>query len=372
LQTVFNAFLPNPMYENTMTHSGSSFSPDRLADATLRLLAALGWLLLASFLLVAFTATHARAEDASCGGKDLIAEMAKSDPDKLAALRNEADATENSKSILWKVEKPGTKPSWLYGTMHLTDPRVLKLSDTADAAYKGAGTIVIETDEVLDPQASLKVMANNPELMMFTDDTTLEKLIPQDKLETVKAGLATRGLSLAALNKMQPWIVSSMLAMSTCEMARTKEGAAFLDIKLAKDAKEQGKDVAGLETIKDQLTAMASLPVKIHVQGLIESLDVAEKLPDLSETMTILYTQGDIGMIFPLMRSMSPNSATTDENYALFEEKLINGRNRVMVDHAIPLIDKGNAFIAVGALHLPGDKGLVTLLRGKGYTVTAQ
>ncbi|QND51135.1 polysaccharide biosynthesis protein GumN [Phyllobacterium sp. 628] len=355
-----------------MTHPGPSFSIDRLADAALRLLALFSWLLLAAFLVVVLTATHARAEDASCGGKDLLAEMAKTDPEKLADMRKEADAIENGKSILWKIEKPGVKPSWLYGTMHLTDPRVLKLSDTADTAYKSAGTVVIETDEVLDPQAPLKVMANDPQLMMFTDDTTLEKLIPQDKLEGVKAGLTAHGLSLAALNKMQPWIVSSMLAMSACEMERTKSGAAFLDIKLARDAKAEGKEVTGLETIKDQLGAMASLPLKFHVEGLIEALNLGPKLPDLFETMTILYMRGDIGMIVPLMRSVSPDGSMKGETYGDFEEKMINARNRVMTDHAAPIIDKGNVFIAVGALHLPGDKGLVTLLRGKGYTVTAQ
>ncbi|MBA8899881.1 TraB/GumN family protein [Phyllobacterium sp. P30BS-XVII] len=355
-----------------MTHTGPTISLDRIADGALRFLAFLSWLLLASFLIVAFTATHARAEDISCGGHDLIAEMAKSDPEKLAALRKEAEATENGKSILWKIEKPGTKPSWLFGTMHLTDPRVLKLSDTAQRAYQDAGTVVIETDEVLDPKAPLKVMAQDPGLMMFTDDNTLEKLIPADKLEDVKTGLAARGLSLAALNKMQPWIITSMLAMSPCELERGKSGQAFLDIKLARDAKTQGKEIAGLETIKDQLSAMASLPLKFHVDGLVETLNLASKVPDMFETMVVLYTHGDTAMIFPFMRSLSPDGTATGENYAAFEEKMVDARNRVMVERAIPIIDKGNVFIAVGALHLPGKNGLVTLFRAKGYTVTAQ
>ncbi|MBA8877949.1 TraB/GumN family protein [Phyllobacterium myrsinacearum] len=355
-----------------MTQTGPTIFLDRMTENALRLLAFLSWLLLASFLIVAFTATRARAEDVSCGGHDLVAAMAKTEPEKLAALRKEAASTQNGKGILWKIEKPGTKPSWLFGTMHLTDPRVLKLSDTAETAYQGAGTIVIETDEVLDPKAPMKVMAQDPGLMMFTDDNTLEKLIPADKLEGVKAGLAARGLSLAALNKMQPWIVTSMLAMSPCELERGKSGVAFLDIKLAQDAKAQGKEVTGLETIKDQLSAMASLPLKFHVEGLVETLNLAAKLPDMFETMVVLYTHGDTAMIFPFMRSLSPDGTATGENYAAFEEKMVDARNRVMVERAAPIIDKGNAFIAVGALHLPGEKGLVTLLRSKGYTVTAQ
>ena len=343
---------------------------DRIADSLLRLCLALSWLLLASFFAVAFSATRAKAEEINCGGHDLITEMAKTDPAKLDVLRKEAADTVNGKGLLWKIEKPGIKPSFLYGTMHLTDPRVLKLSDAAETAYQGADTVVIETDEVLDPKAPIKVMAETPELMMFMDGRTLDKIIPRDKLETVKTALSERGISLAAVNRMQPWMLTSMLAMPACEFARKKEGAAFLDIKLAEDAKARGKQIAGLETIKDQLGAMASLPAQFHIDGLIETLTLGPKLPDVFETMTVLYTHGDIGMIFPLMRSVSPDGSS-GANYAEFEEKMVNARNRTMAERAVPIIDKGNAFIAVGALHLPGEQGLVSLLKNRGYTISA-
>jgi uncharacterized protein YbaP (TraB family) len=347
-------------------------SLDRLADGLLKLCLALSWLLLASFLVVAISATHVRAEEISCGGHNLIAEMAKTDPAKLDALREAAAETENGKGLLWKIEKPGVKPSFLFGTMHLTDPRVLKLSDAAEAAYAGADTLVIETDEVLDPKAPMKVMAETPDLMMFTNGQTLDKLIPKDKLETVKTALSERGIALAAVNRMQPWMLTSMLAMPACEFARKKEGINFLDIKLAEEAKSHGKQIAGLETIKDQLGAMASLPTQFHIDGLIETLTLGPELPDVFETMTFLYTQGDIGMIFPLMRSVSPDGTASGKNYAEFEEKMVNARNRTMAERAAPIVDKGNAFIAVGALHLPGEQGLVSLLKNKGYTITAQ
>jgi len=354
-----------------MNDTDNPTSLDHTADSLLRLCLALSWLLLASLFVVAFSVTRAKAEEVSCGGHDLIAEMARTDPAKLDALRKEAADTVNGKGLLWKIEKPGTRPSYLYGTMHLTDPRVLKLSDAAETAYRGADTVVIETDEVLDPKAPMKVMAETPELMMFMDGNTLDKIIPQDELETVKTALSERGISLAAVNRMQPWMLTSMLAMPACEFARKKEGAAFLDIKLAEDAKAQGKQIAGLETIKDQLGAMASLPTQFHIDGLIETLTLGSKLPDVFETMTVLYTQGDIGMIFPLMRSVSPDTAS-GANYAEFEEKMVNARNRTMAERAVPIIDKGNAFIAVGALHLPGEQGLVSLLRSRGYTITAE
>jgi uncharacterized protein len=104
---------------------------------------------------------------------------------------------------------------------------------------------------------------------------------------------------------------------------------------------------------------------------MIEMLALGPRMTDLFETMTILYTRGDIGMIFPLMRSISPDGSATGD-YAEFEEKMVNARNRTMAERAEPIIAKGNVFIAVGALHLPGEKGLVSLFQAQNYTMTAQ
>ncbi len=351
----------------------NTLSPlDRYADTLLRFCAGLSWLLLASLFAVILTTAYARAQETTCSGRNLIEEMAKSDPAKLETLRKEAAATPNSHGLLWKIEKPGVEASWLYGTMHLTDPRVLKLSNAAQKAYQAANMVVIETDEVMDPKGIMKVMAESPELMMFTDGTTLEKIIPADKLSAVKTALSERGISLGSVNRMQPWMLTSMLALPVCEMARKKQGIAFLDIKLAQEAKDKGKQIAGLETIRDQLGAMASLPAKFHIDGVVEMLALGPKMKDIFETMTVLYVQGDIGMIFPLMRSVSPDGTASGQNYAEFEEKMVNARNRTMAEHAEPILARGNAFIAVGALHLPGEQGLVSLLQKQNYKMTAQ
>ncbi len=60
----------------------------------------------------------------------------------------------------------------------------------------------------------------------------------------------------------------------------------------------------------------------------------------------------------------------SEADYELFLKYLISDRNHIMAERAVPIIDKGNAFIAVGALHLPGKDGIIELLRTKGYRVT--
>jgi uncharacterized protein YbaP (TraB family) len=129
--------------------------------------------------------------------------------------------------------------------------------------------------------------------------------------------------------------------------------------------------VEGLETAADQLRAMASLPLAFHMQGLVDTLKLGDKMNDINETMISLYLRGEIGMIWPLFRAVLPDEADDPAGYAAFEEAMVTSRNKVMATNAAPILAGGNVFIAVGALHLPGPEGLVELLRKAGYTVTA-
>jgi uncharacterized protein YbaP (TraB family) len=116
---------------------------------------------------------------------------------------------------------------------------------------------------------------------------------------------------------------------------------------------------------------MASLPMDFHMKGLVDTLKLGERMNDVIETMIVLYTQGETGMFWPLFRAVLPSEAGDDSGYAAFEEAMVTARNKAMATNAEPILAAGNAFVAVGALHLPGDKGLITLLRNAGYTVTA-
>jgi uncharacterized protein YbaP (TraB family) len=206
--------------------------------------------------------------------------------------------------------------------------------------------------------------------MMFTDATTITSLVDPKDLPALEKGLAERGMPLAAMNKMKPWMISGVLAVPACETKRIQGGALLLDIKLGTEAQAAGKTIGGLETIIEQFDAMASLPMKSHIDGLVEAASLGDLSNDVLETMIDLYTKGEIGKIMPLIRDVSPKSAGSKNGSADFEEVMIHTRNATMAKRAAPFLDKGNAFVAVGALHLPGEKGLVKMLNDAGYTVT--
>lgn len=342
-----------------------------MSGIALRIVGALPLILLALLLAALFTISPARASDIACHGENLLVAMEEEKPEQLASIRAEAAKVPNGQGIFWKVENEGLKPSYLLGTMHVTDPRVLTMPKGARDAAAGADVVVIESDEILDEQKAAASLLMHPELTMFTDGKSVKDHLDAADLEKLDSGLKQRGLALGAVAKMKPWILASFVALPACEMSRKAAGASFLDKQIAEDAVKAGKPVAGLESLVEQLEAMADLPVDFHFKALIETIALGDKMEDVIETMTELYLAGEIGMTMPMLKAVAPTEAGEDESaYAAFETRIVRDRNLVMAEGSKQHLEKGNAFIAVGALHLPGEEGLVELLRKQGYTVT--
>lgn len=329
-------------------------------------------LLIALFAAALLATTGAGAAEVACTGRNLLADMQRSEPATLAALRAEADKTVNGHGLLWRIEKPGIPASFLFGTMHMADPRVTSLSPAAQAAFDGAETLVIETTDVLDQNKMTAALFAKPGLMMFTDGSTLaDHLSPEDEA-VLQKGLEARGIPLGTVAKMKPWLLASVVSLPACELARKAAGVSVLDVKLAQEAEKAGKSVEGLETAIGQMEAMASLPLDFQVRGLVDTLKLGSRLDDVIETMIVIYETGETGLFWPLVHAEMPDGTGADAaGYAAFEETMIISRNRGMADRAVPILDKGDAFVAVGALHLAGPTGLVALLKAKGFTLDA-
>ena len=344
---------------------------DRLSRWLLRLAAGFPLALLLALLLTLalLTPAHAQAEIA-CGGNNILDELKAADPAAYQRVRDEGAAIPNGKGIFWKVEKDGISPSWLMGTMHVTDPRVLAMPEPARRVWPQAQTVIVESDEILDEKKAMASLFAKPELTMLTDGSTITGMLSTADAKRLEDGLKSRGLALPLVARMQPWMISSFVSLPACEMARKAQGASFLDKRIAEDATAEGKTLVGLETMEEQLSAMASLPLKFHIDALIETLALGTRMNDAVETMVQLYLSGDIGLTMPMLKTLTPAGTDPDRGYAAFEQRIIIDRNHVMAERAVPHFARGHVFMAVGALHLPGEEGVIALLRKAGYTVT--
>ncbi len=311
------------------------------------------------------------AEIPACTGHNMLPGLQTGNPAAYAAMMAEGEKLKNGDAIFWKLEKAGLAPSWLLGTMHMSDPRVIKMPEGARHAFEQASALIVESDEILDQNRATASLMAKPDLMMFTDGKSItDYLSPQEK-SGMETALKARGIPLFSVSRMKPWVLSSFVALPACEIARKTMGQPFLDQKLVQDAAAAGKEIKGLETLQEQMQAMASLSMEFHVKGLLATLRNADRTDDLMETMIELYIDGKPGLIMPLSKYAFPEEGDDSFDMSEFEQKLVLDRNVIMATRAAGTLSKGNAFMAVGALHLPGDKGLVELLRARGYKVTA-
>lgn len=331
-------------------------------------------------LLIALSATAAHADSNTaaavpavpdqCGGKNMLTDFAKTDPALFKKVEDEAAKTTNTEAILWKVEKDGAAPSYLFGTIHMPDTRVAKIPDAARDALKNASTVALEVIDLTDA-SMLAAVGKMPELLAYLDGTTLQGQLTPEEYDKVVKLVGKMGMPPQAAIVLRPWLVTMFLAMSDCQRSQMAAGKKTLDSTIEDSAKTNGTPVVGLETIESQLKSMASVPDAQQVQMLKSGLAYADRTDDLSETVLQLYLTRKLGAALPFQKALAEKTGISASAFDGFITNLLVDRNAKMVDKAKPLLDAGNAFIAIGALHLPGDSGLVTLLRNAGYKVTA-
>lgn len=342
---------------------------DRFATILFRLCLTLPGIILA-FLIVGILTADAAEPDA-CNGRDLRPALRAEG--KLAGVEAKAVAVPNGAGKLFRVERAGLAPSHLFGTIHLTDPRVLALPAPAEDAFTASERLVIETTDVLDPVKAAAAFFAHPELINLPKGQTLADLVDPQEQAKLETALAAKGIPFQSIQTLQPWFTSLSLMLPDCEAARKKDGASVLDVRLAERAIAAGKPVEGLETSEEQLRALASLSTDLQVDSLLATIDLQDRMPDVMETMLALYREGKIATIMPAIEAAVPDGGIlvgAGKGYAEFEERVVTERNHRMAERMRPMLEKGGAFVATGALHLPGEDGLVALLREAGWTVT--
>jgi uncharacterized protein YbaP (TraB family) len=260
------------------------------------------------------------------------------------------------KSLLWEISGNGLeKPSYLYGTMHIADKRIFKFGDSVMIAFKlcnaYAGEIVIDKE-------SKKATAN---YIFMPGDTTLSMFIGDSGLAKVKRKFRGKLFLFAGLvNRIKPFFTMALIA----EGSFKNDKSASLDEYFQKLAKKQKKGVIGIESIAEQMSAVDKIPLSKQAQMLLDEVNnpAVESEKDVLEMLNTYLAQ-DISKLQDFMEA----EETPDE----LNQYVLLDRNYIMADRIDLFIRIQSTFIGVGAAHLGGEKGLIELLRAKGYAMRA-
>lgn len=273
----------------------------------------------------------------------------------LSSAQDPARAIVNGAGLLWKVERPGAPPSYVFGTIHSEDKRVVTLPGPVQAAFDQARSFTMEM--VLEPEAGTALAA----AMLLDDGRTLQGILGDELFERAAGALEKNGMSRQIAMGLKPWVVMVMLSMPKPDTGE------FLDKVLYTAALKQDKPVHGLESVEEQVAAFEGLPLDDQITLLKAAID--EPPSTMIEDATRAYLARDLAAMMALNDRFGLQLEPR-----LFEKithRLLDSRNVRMVRRMEPRLEEGNTFIAIGALHLPGEKGVLRLLEGRGYRVTA-
>ncbi|MGD1877709.1 MAG: TraB/GumN family protein [Kiloniellaceae bacterium] len=264
---------------------------------------------------------------------------------------------------IWQADFPGQAPSYIFGTIHVNDPRVLELPEAAEAAFAGAQFAAFEAD--MADELSEAEQRRHFELPEGSD---LETLLGEETYEKLQSLALFQFITVKRLEDMQPWIIWTMIGNRSVPIdVQQKEDELVLDDWLQQRARDDGKEVIALETTEEQIRIFSGLSLEDQVSMLRSAIEAYDD-PRVKVQWVELYLDGDLAQRYALWQRflgyLEPGVAQR------FNNRLATRRNRAMVEHLLPIFAKGSTFVAVGVMHLPGEQGILRLLEQRGYTVT--
>lgn len=256
------------------------------------------------------------------------------------------------RGVLWSVTSPEGKSSHLLGTIHSSDPAVLNLDQTVRKAFAGSTRYVMEL--IPDTRAITQMQSS----MLYGADEQLKDALTPELYGKVVRAMAKRGVPEAATIRMRPWTLLVTLNMPA-------EGSGLiLDNLLYQQAVNAGKPLLGLETVDEQLAVLTDWPNEKIISWLEETVDNLDQIESMLQELLQAWLDRDLARLQQVAMEMEFGD---DADYQEFMLRLVDQRNRRMVERMLSSLEEGGAFVAIGALHLPGEKGVLKLLHEQGY-----
>ena len=261
------------------------------------------------------------------------------------------------KSLLYEISGNGiSKPSYLYGTIHIICKDDFVMTEATKQKFSEAQQVYLELD-MDDP----KMMPEMMKSMYMTDGSTLKTLISEADYQKVsqffKDSLKT---NIEMLDKMKPFVLSSMTIPKLIACPSQSYEETFV-----KMAKKDNKEVLGLETVEEQFGALDKMGMKKQADLML--VKMIENWNDGKQELEQLITDYKNQDVEAMYEDMA-KSKTMD---AQFEEDLLATRNKNWISKIQKITREKPTFFAVGAGHLGGKKGVISLLKNEGFTVKA-
>ena len=263
-----------------------------------------------------------------------------------------------AKGLLWRVSKANSAPSHVFGTIHVADPRVLDIPDAVTKAL--ARSRHYYTESFQGEREAIRFF----EAGQFEDGRRLEPLIGAEAYAKVVAMLRERQVADEVIARLKPWAVLANVTVTPEDYEKVT-----LDQKLIELARARKLRVLGLEGVEEQISVFERIPQDTQVELLKHALGHRDELAALIEPAIQAWMNRDLAGV----RSASIRAAElypdVAEHYRILFQRIVENRSIVMAHRLFVPLREGGAFIAVGANHLYGMRGMLALIEKQGYRV---
>ncbi|HEY4206300.1 MAG TPA: TraB/GumN family protein [Puia sp.] len=263
-------------------------------------------------------------------------------------------------TLLWQISGNGLKkPSYLFGTMHILCADDARLSDSLRA-------IITRCDEVyfeVKLDMSIMSMLGMMKYMKMNDGKKLSDLISQKDYEKVKDYFVQRypPMLFNMIENYKPMMISSLIEAEGMNCQK-QDGMELMIMKELQN-NDHDKPINGLETLEFQASLFDSIPYEEQARDLVNYVDSSEEYKKSSLELAEVYKQQDLDKIDSISRK-------GDAGMNKYMDLLLYDRNRKWAKELGGLLPQKSLLVAVGAAHLPGENGVINLLRRHGYMLT--
>ncbi|HMO62842.1 MAG TPA: TraB/GumN family protein [Ferruginibacter sp.] len=259
-------------------------------------------------------------------------------------------------TLLWQIEGKGIlKPSYLFGTFHLMCREDIQFSNQLKQAIRSADTVYMELD-MDDPTMLLKGFL----MMRMKEGKKISHFVTPEEYSILSNFFKdSLHMPIALLENVKPYFLIALLYPKLMPCKATSG----VEEELVKLSKQYKKQIKGLETLAFQSAVFDSIPYEVQAKELVKAINNMDSYRQYFDTMLDVYKNQQLARIETLFKDK-------DFGAEEYQEVLLDKRNQNWLVQLKELLPQQSVFVAVGAGHLPGNTGLISLLRKEGFTVT--
>lgn len=264
-------------------------------------------------------------------------------------------AEQYRRGLLWRIEKKGVAASYLFGTLHLPDARLLPLPQPVAKVFARCRRLVVE------------MLPNRGVGQRFADAMTddagpgLDHLLGDPHFAVLRSQLSPEAISDQELRRLKPW---AALLRVTAKPGGASE-VHSLDTELFLRARFANRPVEELEAVDEQIAVFDDIPLETQLALLRAAIDFRGQLVESAEELVAAYLARDLVRLQRAGRILERARPELQRDQRILEKKLIEDRSVVMAYRMQSYLRRGSSFFAIGAAHLVGDTGIPALLVGE-------